>query len=248
MNALTNGVRIEVISTGAIYHTLKDWGMAIGNNNYIGAPEQETYYVDIPGANSFIDLSESLTGTPVYKSRAISIELGGMRNRMDWDSIISDMRNKVHGRKCKIIFDNDIDHYWTGRIYVEEFDRIRELGTLKLSMPNAEPYKYDLQSSAEDWLWDSFSFEHGVIRTIERQEVKGELSINVPKGTMPTVPAFTVSDIASPEFTVSDGQGTFKMINGKNRFPRLKVCGEKDVLLTFRGRGTVIIDYRGGSL
>ena len=40
MEALTNGLRIEVISNGNTYHTLKDWGMAVGNNNYIGDPEQ----------------------------------------------------------------------------------------------------------------------------------------------------------------------------------------------------------------
>lgn len=248
MNALTNGVEIEVISTGAKYHTLDDWGLAIGNNNCIGAPEQETYYVDIPGASAFMDLSEALTGAPVYKSRAISIDLGGIRNRMDWDNIVSDLRNKIHGRRCKIIFDNDIDHYWTGRLYVEEFDRIRQLGMLKLNMPSAEPYKYDLQSSAEDWLWDPFNFDYGVIRTIDRQTVEGELSICIPEGTMPSVPVFMVSDVASPEFTVSDGQNTFRLINGKNRFPRLKVCGEAEVTLIFRGKGTVLIDYRGGSL
>lgn len=30
MNALTNGVEIEVISTGTKYHTLDDWGLEIG--------------------------------------------------------------------------------------------------------------------------------------------------------------------------------------------------------------------------
>lgn len=248
MDALTNGVEIEIISTGAKYHTLNDWGLAVGNNNYIGHPEQETCYVNVPGADAFLDMSEALTGRPVYKSRAINVELGGIRERAAWDNAVSDIRNKIHGRECKIIFDNDIDHYWKGRIYVEEFDRTRELGTMKLSIPSAEPYKYDLQSSAEEWLWDTFSFEHGVIRTIGIQSVNGELSISVPKGTMPAVPVFILSGMASPEFTVSDGKGVFNMSNGRNRFPKLKVCEEHDVTLVFRGRGEVMIDYRGGSL
>ena len=247
-NALTNGVRIEVIDTGKSYHTITDWEMAVGNNNCIGAPEQETYYVDVPGANAFLDMSEQLTGEPAYKSRAVSIELGGIRQRRKWDAVISVLRNQIHGRECKLIFDNDIDHYWKGRLYIEDFDRARELGTLKLNMPKAEPYKYDLQSSAEDWLWDPFSFEHGVILTIKEQTVNGELSIKIPKGTMLTVPVFIVSDKTLSDFTVSDGQRTFYMMNGRNRFPRLKVCGEKDVVLTFRGNGKVVIDYRGGSL
>jgi hypothetical protein len=248
MNVLSNGIKIEVIMTGVVFHTLKDWGMAIGNNNYIGEPEQETYYIDVPGTNAFLDMSEALTGEPVYKSRPINVTLGGLRPRMKWDHIVSDVRNKVHGRECKIIFDNDIDHYWIGRVYIEGFDRVRELGTLQLNIPKAEPYKYDLQSSSERWLWDSFSFEHGVIRTIGTLVVNGEYRQLIPKGTMLTVPIFMVSNIASSEFTVSDGQRVFLLINGRNRFPKLKVCGADDVILVFRGRGTVVIDYRGGSL
>ena len=248
MEALTNGLRIEVISNGNTYHTLKDWGMAVGNNNYIGDPEQETNYVDIPGSSTFLDLSEALTGAPVYKSRPISVELGGKRQRMEWDKVISDLRNKVHGRECKIIFDNDINHYWKGRVYIEGFDRARELGTLKLNIPKAEPYKYDVQSSSEPWLWDTFSFIDGVIRTIEKQIVDGEVSITIPKGNMITSPVFIASNIASSEFKVSDGANTYTLINGRNRFPKIKVCGETEVTLTFRGTGEVVIDYRGGSL
>lgn len=248
MDRLTNGIRIEVLSTGSVFHTLEDWGMAIGNNDYIGDPEQEVYYVDIPGSNAFIDMSEALTGEPVYKSRSIGVDLGSIRPRMEWDHVISDLRNEIHGRECKLIFDNDIDHYWKGRLYIEGFDRVRELGTFRLSMPSAEPYKYDLQSSAEDWLWDPFSFEHGVIRTIGQQTVDGELSMEIPRGTMSAVPVFTVSEITSSEFTVSDGRRVYNLANGYNRFPGLKVCGRKDVTLTFRGSGTVTVDYRGGSL
>ncbi len=248
MDTLTNGLSVEVISNGKKYHTLDDWGLAIGNNNYIGEPEQETNYVDIPGTNIFLDLSESLTGAPVYKSRSMNITLGGIRERMAWDGIISDLRNKIHGRECKVIFDNDISHYWKGRVYIEGFDRVRELGTLQMNMPKTEAYKYDVQSSAEDWLWDTFDFEYGVIRTIETQYVNGETKIEIPEGTMLTVPVFMVEGIASSEFTVSDGLNTFNLINGKNRFPRLKVCGENPVTLVFKGRGQVQIDYRGGSL
>ena len=33
MSTMTNGVTITVIATGKSYHTLRDWGLAIGNNN-----------------------------------------------------------------------------------------------------------------------------------------------------------------------------------------------------------------------
>ena len=42
MNELTNGFTIIVEKNNRSYHSLSDWGLAIGNNDYIGEPEQET--------------------------------------------------------------------------------------------------------------------------------------------------------------------------------------------------------------
>ena len=36
MDAITNGATIEIVATGERFHTLNDWGLAIGNNDYIG--------------------------------------------------------------------------------------------------------------------------------------------------------------------------------------------------------------------
>ena len=52
MSTMTNGATITVIATGKSYHTLRDWGLAIGNNNCIGTPVQETFYLDVPGADA----------------------------------------------------------------------------------------------------------------------------------------------------------------------------------------------------
>ncbi len=76
MNTITNGATIEMVATGEQYHTLKDWGLAIGNNDYIGDVEQENYYVDVPGADGFLDFSEAITGRRIFKSRPIKRRTG----------------------------------------------------------------------------------------------------------------------------------------------------------------------------
>ena len=81
MSTMTNGATITVIATGKSYHTLRDWGLAIGNNNCIGTPVQETFYLDVPGADGFLDYSEALTGRPIFKQRPIEITLGGKMDR-----------------------------------------------------------------------------------------------------------------------------------------------------------------------
>ena len=68
MDAITNGATIEIVATGERFHTLNDWGLAIGNNDYIGDVEQENYYVDVPGADGFLDFSEAITGRRIFKN------------------------------------------------------------------------------------------------------------------------------------------------------------------------------------
>lgn len=75
-NVLTIKATITVENTGKVIDTLDDWGCAIGNNNYIKEPDVETYYIDIPGADGFLDGSEAITGRTIYKSREIDILLG----------------------------------------------------------------------------------------------------------------------------------------------------------------------------
>ena len=54
MNRITNGATIEIVATGEKYHTLKDWDMAIGNNDIIGDVSWETNYIDVPGMDGWM--------------------------------------------------------------------------------------------------------------------------------------------------------------------------------------------------
>ena len=134
-NVLTIKATITVENSGKVIDTLADWGCAIGNNDYIGEPEVETYFIDVPGADGFLDGSEAITGRPVYKSREIDILFGGKKPREDWDSFISNIRNRLHGKNIRITFSNDPAYYWTGRAYITDFDRSREIGQFHLSVP-----------------------------------------------------------------------------------------------------------------
>lgn len=137
---ISNGVTIKVDNTS--YHSFNDFGLAIGNNDCVGAPEVETHYVEIPGMNGFLDLSEVIAGRPTYTHREIKIELGGKRTPETWDTEISTIRELFHGKNVQLIFDYDSDYFYEGRAYIEDFDRFRDLGTFTLSVPTAAPFKY----------------------------------------------------------------------------------------------------------
>lgn len=248
MNELTYGVSIYVEDSGKTYHTLEDWGCALGNNNYIGDPEMETTYIEVPGRNGMIDASEAISGRRIYKKRALSFELGAVRARTSWDGVISALRNNVHGRVCRLTLDNDQNYFWKGRVYINGFDRFRELGTFKLEVPMADPYKYDVNSSADPWLWDPFNFETGVITQHGAETIVDSGSISIPHGHMPTCPTFVVSNLVSSTFKVRADVVDFPLAVGSNIVPSILVGGESDVVLNFTGSATVQVVYRGGSL
>lgn len=182
MDALTNGVTIKIGSNS--YHSMADFGLAIGNNNYIEAPEYETNYVSIPGRNGVLDLSEAIAGRVIYKTRKISIEFGGMGDEMSWDGVISNLRNLFHGKVVQLIFDNDPTYYWTGRAEINDFDRFRNLGTFKFEIPEADPFKYsiDIVPGLADLNVTYYTYNR---------------KIDTPVTGMPVNPTFIVSDLTN---------------------------------------------------
>lgn len=248
MNELSYGISIYVEDSGKTYHTLNDWDLALGNNNYIGNPEMETSYIKVPGRSGLIDATEAISGRRIYKKRKLKFELGGIRERLDWDSVISGFRNDVDGRICRLTIDNDRSYYWRGRVYIEGFDRFRDLGTFILNVPTADPYKYSKTSSAEPWLWDPFNFETDYITYIGAITIVGSGTVTIPHGHMPTSPELVVSDLNSSTFTITVNGITYPLTVGTNRIPSIIIGGDSDVDLDFTGDAKVQIVYRSGSL
>ena len=245
---MTNGITIYVEDTGKTFHTVNDWNLGLGNNNYIGDPEMETTYISIPGRDGLIDVSEAISGRRIYKKRELAFELGGIHPHWNWDATISGMRNSIEGRVCRLTLDNDAEYYWRGRVFIQGFDRFRSLGTFTLAVPNADPYKYDVLSSSDPWLWDPFNFETGEIIQEEAHVVVGSETVTIPHGHMPTCPDLVVSDKISGVFSVAFEGTAYNLNVGSNKIPAIMVGGDRDAVLQFIGTATVQIVYRGGSL
>lgn len=244
---LFNGITITVEGSSTSYHSYDDWGLYVTNTDCIGAPELMTSYVEVPGRNGLIDMTEVISGRPIYKSRPIHIELAGIRDKINWDAVISTFRNLINGRVCQIIFDNDISYFWRGRVEIKDFVSVMKLGRFAIEIPDADPYKYNVESSAEPWLWDPFDFETGVVHDDGEIEVDGTETVTIPAGYMYVCPEISVS-MTSTTFSVTYHGKTYALANGTNRIPQILVNGDEEETLTFAGSGTIILMYRGGSL
>ena len=224
-------------------HTYTDYGLYVTNTNPVEPPEVKAEYIEVPGRNGQIDLTEALTGYTVYNNRQIVLELGGRKRSQDWPGFMSNFLNDLHGKSVKVIFDNDSSYYYQGRATVEsDYEKGNEIARFTLTI-NAEPYKYSNQSTTEPWLWDPFSFVDGVIRYYNQLQVDGTAQIQVLGSEMPVIPVFTTSAAMQVQF---NGK-TYDLTAGNNKIYDIVLMNQA-YTLTFTGTGTVSINYKAGRL
>lgn len=221
---------------------LSTYRMALANRHCVQPPVPKTIYRDIPGADGSLDLSTAAAGRIIYERRTITLNFGCGYPLDRWPEIFSEILCNFHGREGKLIFDDDPMYYYAGRMTVAEYSRVRTLGTFTISV-NADPYKYELTASDEDWLWDTFSFEKGVIRDYKELEVDGSLSVTVPGTQRWVIPEMTVSTAMTVSYEGKD----YELKKGTNKIYGI-VIKEGENMLMFTGTGTVTISYRGGVL
>lgn len=223
-------------------HTYRDWGLLPKSRPTIAPPKVRTNYVDVPGLDGQLDLSEVLTGRAGYGTRNFTAEFVviGARNR--WDTLYSDILDTLHGQRVHIILDEDPGYYYTGRVTVNAMESDRKTATISLKAV-CDPYKLEIAGSLDDWLWDTFNFETGIIRDYRDMAVNGSLTLTIPGTFRPCIPTIT----ASTAMTAAFGGKEYALAAGDNRISGICVT-EGDNVLTITGSGTVSIDYRGGRL
>lgn len=220
--------------------TFDDYGLRLAHVS-IGFPEAKTNLIDIPGADGSLDLSEAL-GDVVYKNRKIELEFDALGAYEAWHLLCTNLANYLHGKKMKVILDTDPYYYYVGRLELSTKKSDDTLHTITLE-GTMDPYKYELQSSLEKWLWDPFCFRVGIIRQYKDLKVNGNLTLTIPGLKKRIIPTITSSTDMSVQF---EGK-TYPLKSGINKVYKL-VLKEGENRLTFTGTGTVSVDYRGGLL
>ena len=92
-------------------HTWRDWGLKLVSV-HIPMPEPKTQLVDIPGGDGSIDLTE-IGGRPAYNDRdGIELAFDLMdESYSEWLLRYSEFAREIHGKKVKMVLDDEPDHY-----------------------------------------------------------------------------------------------------------------------------------------
>lgn len=221
---------------------LKKYKMALEDRHCVQPPEPKTFFQDVPGADGSLDLSTAISGHVVYNRRKITLNFGCGYEIEKWPGIFSEILRLFHGKEGKLIFSDDPNYYYTGRMTVSKYARAQTLGTFTIAV-DAEPYKYELLASDEDWLWDSFSFDTGVIREYKGIPVSGTYTLVIPGTERWAIPEI----IVTANITVEFNGKTYDLKTGTNKIYDI-VIKEGEQTFVFRGSGAVTVSYRGGIL
>lgn len=217
-----------------------DFGLILTDKN-IGFPEPKLEEVDVIGADGVIDLSEVLNDDIKYKTRKLQFTFTVLKGNKYWASTVADVANYLHGKKLRIQMDFDPAYYYTGRCKINSFKTSKRLCTITIDA-ECEPYRLDINENSEKWLWDTFSFQNGFIR-VNAVTVNGSLQVNLQNQRKIVSPTFTCSTAMTVTF---DGV-TYNLPKGKTQVLGIRLQYGTNYV-TFKGNGTVKIEYQGGAL
>ena len=226
-------------------HSWLEWGLKV-KEIHIGLPDAKTEYVDVPGMNGSLDLTETQNGGVKYGMRKLEFTFDARNcNYLKWTNLTSRIARTLHGKEKRIILDIDSGYYYVGRcaLNTEKTDEV--LAEIVITC-TCEPYKIDVTSSDEPWKWDPFSFIDGVIRNTS------DIKINSPSGWQKVVLVGWVYNdvlrlVSNADMTVRYRNYTYPVYSGDNYMYDIELYeGENE--LYFKGTGTVTIVHRGGMI
>lgn len=240
-----------------------DWYIIPTSRPVIVPPDKVVNKVDIPGMYGSLDLSEALTGYPIYQNRTGSLEFIVMNNQLDispnigrnfefkrWHLLYSEIMDYLHGKSMEMILEDDKNYVYVGTYEVNEW-KSEETNSIITIDYDVYPFKKERYSSLEPWHWNPFDFETGIIRNYGDLVVSGSKTLKIPLTREHITPTFICSKIGSSGLKVTYNKVQYPLYDGKNIIPEITIgCDYKNVELNliFTGNGKVSVDYRGGVL
>lgn len=254
----------------AIVSTYDDWHLIPESRPVIAFPSPKYKFLDIPGANSSLDMTNAGTGFVPFNQRTGSIKFMVENGFKRWEVLSSEIAAFLSGTKIYAVLADDPAYYYTGRWHVSSWDSPSNgtWSTITLDY-TLDPYKLWVTSTAETYLWDSYAFDFtDSYRSRSHDQTANFASIELPEhdsaftarfmaDMMPTTPVFNVhigenndSDhIIMDMYQESLGirYENIKLYEGTSRIEEC-VLYRAQTEIDLVGCGTVSIDYRGGRL
>ena len=203
-------------------HSWDDLKMIL-NSKEMGAPGVKSKKLDIEGADSSLDLTDFF-GEPKYEDVTHKFQFSTIVPYAEFMTLYSKIKNAIHGKKMRVILDDDPLFYWMGRCYVSGFTNEKNIGQISVEC-DCEPYKYKLT------------------KTVYSQAVSGTTAISLTNGRKRAVPLITTT----APMTIEYNGGSFTNSAGTYTIPEIELTHGVNTL-TVTGTGTISFEWQEGDL
>lgn len=205
-------------------NTLTEYGLCLLSDLKVGAPEKKTNYVDIPGADGSLDMSNYPQGRPVYKNRNISFTLFKADTEANIEATRILLRQIYHGKQVQLILPNDTTRYFTGVMSIGDTSGFPAC-KIPVSVV-AEPYKMNVDETI-------------VVNTVVTSK-----TVTLTNACKPVVPTITTT----AAITLAFGGSSVSIEAGSGIVVPSLILEAGNTEVTITGAATVTFNYREGTL
>lgn len=229
-------------------NTWDDWHLIPSKRPSVSQPGIATNLVTIPGRDGSIDLTELVRNRPIYGDRSGSFDFIVDNDHENWEVIRWKIVSTLHGKRMKMVLEDDPGYYWEGRFSVGDWETGPWYSTITISYV-VGPYKFKIDSSdSYDIIWDLFDFEndydyYAALHNIVLNNSTYTATIIGRDYPFPVSATLTTNG----EVTASFG-GVTKTLTPNAPYAELGRAAQGENTLTVSGTGTVSISFQGGML
>ena len=219
MRKATDGIHFDDV------HSFDDLSLVLSGKD-IPPATPKTTYIDIPGADGSLDLTEA-HGEVKFKDRDCKFTFTMLpSDTTDWEEKKTEISNLLNGKVCKITLDTDEDYYFEGRCTVDDYLQDRNLKQFVITA-KVKPYKFKQYVTV-------------VTVTLSGTPKSVHLS-NGRRAVSPTI------ECTNDNTVIVFGDATFNLSKGTHKLLDIRL--KEDInTLTVSGAGTVTFSYQEGDL
>jgi len=206
------------------YHSGQDFALVL-NSKKIGVPQPKTYKVPIESADGELDLTEFFGGVK-YGNRELEFKFTKIYG--NFIEVFSAVQGAIHGRRMKIVLDEDPDYYYYGRIRVDQWESNATTGTVTVKC-DCDPYKLKHEKTVQERVIGS----------------SGSMLVRLYNTRKPAIPTITTSG----EITIAYKGGSYSVSDGTFTLTNLLLEeGYSDYTITGTAGTVVKIEYQEGAI
>lgn len=124
-------------------NTWDDWHLIPSSRPVFNPSALKSIYINIPGGDGEIDLTELLAGHPTYSNRTGSFEFIVAPGYSSWDVTYSTIMNFLHGQKMHAILEDDPGHFYDGRFSISSWKSDKSYSLITIDY-NVGPHKQNV--------------------------------------------------------------------------------------------------------